>query len=136
MIEFDLLPERVKGIILRMLSPEERVKMCLIAKGTLSTFRDFIVITDARVFIIDERRMGGWVYANVKGNIPIADIIGIEVRRKLWDRVLGQSSLSLKLEGYEYLIDKAPSREIKRAFKLITSIMQTSRRGQSSRSSP
>ena len=67
--------------------------------------------------------MGGWVYANVKGDIPISDIIGIEVRRKLRDKVLGQSSLSLKLEGREYLIDRASSREVKRALEIITSIM-------------
>ena len=123
MAEFDLLPERIKGVISKMLNPGEGVRMCFIAKGSLSASRDFIVMTDARVFIIDERRMGGWVYANVKGDIPISDIIGIEVRRKLRDKVLGQSSLSLKLEGREYLIDRASSREVKRALEIITSIM-------------
>jgi hypothetical protein len=123
MVEFDLLPERIKEVILKMLSPGEGVRMCFIAKGSLSTTRDFIVITDTRVFIVDERTMGGWVYANVKGDIPIADIIGIEVRRRLRDKVLGQSSLSLKLEGYEYLIDRASSREVERAVEILTSIM-------------
>ncbi|HID55544.1 TPA: hypothetical protein EYP37_03375 [Candidatus Poribacteria bacterium] len=131
MVEFDLLPERIKEIILKMLSPGEGVRMCFMAKGSLS--KDFIVITDKRVFIVDERRMGGWVYANVKGDIPIADITEIEMKRGVVDRLLGQSSLSLKLEGYEYLIDKAPSGEAKKAFELITSIMEAGGQDQHSR---
>ena len=130
MAEFELLPQMIKQAVLRRIGPGERIRMCFVAKAPLALGRDFVVITDLRVLVVDERRLAGigGRYANVRGDIPIGEILEIEIRRGFKDRMLGQCDLSLRLEAGEFIIRGASFGEVKAAVELINSLRKAGAR--------
>jgi len=126
MAEFQHFPEHIRKAVLENTSPDEQVKMCFVAGMSMFSSKDYVVITSKRVLVIDERVLGylGKSYVNVKENVLIEQIISIDIIRSFVNKLLGQASMGLQVDRYKYLINNGSSREIKKAAKLISEIMQ------------
>ncbi len=98
--------------------------MCLVAGSSMSSSRDYVVITSQRVLVLDERTMGtlGKTYVNVKENVPIDQITEVDISRTFMNRILGQSSMGMQIERYKYLINNGSKKEIQAAAELITDL--------------
>jgi hypothetical protein len=122
MVVFERLPERIRKTAQENISPDEQIKMCLVAGSSIS--RDYVVITSRRVLVIDERTMGtlGRTYVNVKENVPIDQIIAVDVSRTFMNKLLGQSSMGMQIERYKYLINNGSKKEIQAAAELVTNL--------------
>jgi hypothetical protein len=122
MVVFERLPERIRKTAQENMSQDEQIKMCLVAGSSIS--RDYVVITSQRVLVIDERTMGtlGRTYVNVKENVPIDQIIAVDVSRTFMNKLLGQSSMGMQIERYKYLINNGSKKEIQAAAELVTNL--------------
>jgi len=127
MAEFQHLPEHIRNAVLENISPDEKVRMCLVAGLSMFSSKDYVVITSKRVLVIDERVLGylGKSYVNIKENVPIEQVISIEIIRSFTSKLLGQASMGLQVDRYKYLINNGSLSEIKKAAKLIGEIKQT-----------
>ena len=124
MAEFEQLPERIRKTAQGHISPDEQIKMCLVAGSSLASSRDYVVITSRRVLVMDERVLGnlGKTYINVKEDVPIDQITEVRISRTFMNKLLGQSSMGLRVEQYEYLVNDGSKKEIESAAELITSL--------------
>lgn len=124
MAVFEHLPERIRKTAQGNMSQEEQIKMCLVGGSSMSSSRDYVVITSKRVLVLDERTMGtlGKTYVNVKENVPIDQITEVEISRTFMNRLLGQSSMGMQIERYKYLINNGSKKEIQAAAELITDL--------------
>lgn len=124
MAVFEKLPERIRKTVQENISQEEQIKMCLVAGSSMSSSRDYVVITSQRVLVLDERTMGtlGKTYVNVKENVPIDQITEVDISRTFMNRILGQSSMGMQIDRYKYLINNGSKKEIQAAAELITDL--------------
>jgi hypothetical protein len=124
MAVFERLPERIRKTIQDRISQDEDIKMCFLAGSSLVSSRDYVIITSQRILVIDERPMGslGTSYVNVRDDIPIDEIISIDITRSLKNKLFGQSSMGLQVDKYEYLINDGSKKEIQAAADLINDL--------------
>jgi hypothetical protein len=124
MAEFEYLPEQIRKATLENISKDEQIKMCFVAGLSMFSSKDYVIITSRRVLVLDERTIGylGKNYINVKENVPIDQIISIEISRTFMNKLLGQSSMGLQVDRYKYLINNGSSSEINKAVKLVNEI--------------
>ena len=124
MAVFEKLPERIRKTAQENISQGEQIKMCLLAGSSMSSSRDYVVITSQRVLVLDERTMGtlGKTYVNVKENVPIDQITEVDISRTFMNRILGQSSMGMQIERYKYLINNGSKKEIQTAAELINDL--------------
>jgi len=127
MAEFQQLPEHIRKAVIEHTSPDEQVRMCFVAGLSMFSSKDYVIITSKRVLVIDERYLGylGKSYVNIKENVPIEEIVSIEIIKSFTNKILGQASMGLQVDRYKYLINNGGSGEIKKAAKLIGEIKQT-----------
>lgn len=125
MAEFNYFPEPIRNTAIENMLPDEKVKMCFIAGTSLSSSKDYVIITSQRVLVLDERTIGylGKYYVNVKENVPIGQIKSIDITRGFMNRLLGQASMGLQIDRYKYLINNGNFGDIKKAEKLIREII-------------
>lgn len=126
MAEFQYFPENIQKTVLEHISHNERIEMCFIAGSSLSSDRDYVIITPIRIIIIDERPMGylGRSYVNIKSEVTIKDIGSITVYKTFVGRLFGLSSMQLEAEGYKYIIRNGNSVDIDHAVKLIQKLKE------------
>jgi hypothetical protein len=124
MAVFEKLPERIRKTAQDNISQGEQIKMCLVAGSSMSSSRDYVVITSQRVLVLDERTMGtlGKTYVNVKENVPIDQITEVDISRTFMNRILGQSSMGMQIERYKYLINNGSKRDVQAAAELINDL--------------
>ena len=124
MAVFEHLPERIRKTAQENMSQDEEIKMCLVSGSSLAANRDYVVITSQRVLVMDERNIGtlGRTYINVKEDVPIDQITGVDISRTLMNRLLGQSSMGMQIERYKYLINNGSKKEIQAAAELIADL--------------
>ncbi len=122
MAVFERLPERIRKTAQENMSQDEQIKMCLVAGSSIS--RDYVVITSRRVLVIDERTMGtlGRTYVNVKEDVPMDQIIAVDISRTFMNKLLGQSSMGMQIERYKYLINNGNKKEIQAAAELVATL--------------
>jgi len=128
MVVFERLPERIRKTAQENMSQDEEIKMCLVTGSSLAANRDYVVITAQRVLVMDERNIGilGRTYINVKEDVPIDQITGVDISRTFMNRLLGQSSMGMQIERYKYLINNGSKKEIQAAAELITDLAHLS----------
>ena len=126
MAEFQHFPEHIRKAVFESTSPDEQVIMCFVAGLSMFSSKDYVVITSKRILVIDERVLGylGKSYVNIKENVPIEQIISIDIIRSFTNKLLGQASMGLQVDRYKYLINNGSLGEIKKAAKLINEIKQ------------
>ena len=124
MVVFERLPAQIRKTAQENMSQDEEIKMCLVAGSSLSSNRDYVVITSRRVLVMDERTIGtfGTAYVNVKENVPIDQITSVDISRTFMNRLLGQSSMGMQIERYKYLINNGDKKEIQVAAELVTGL--------------
>lgn len=124
MAVFEYLPEQIRRVVLENITQGEQIKMCFVAGLSMFSSKDYVVITDRRVLVMDERTIGclGKSYVNVKENVPIDQITSIDISRSPMNRLLGQASMGLQIERYKYLISNGSAKEIKAAADLISKL--------------
>ncbi len=118
---FEYLPEQIQKAVLGHISKEEQIRMCFIANSSLISDRDYVVITDKRVMVMDERNLGylGKSYVNIKEDVQIDQITSIEVSSTFKNKLFRQLNMSLHIDRYTYLIKNGDVKEIKEAVNLI-----------------
>ena len=106
------------------MAQDEEIKMCIVACSSLSSNRDYVVITSQRVLVMDERIIGnfGTAYVNVKEDVPIDQITSVDISRTFMNKLLGQSSMGMQIERYKYLINNGNKKEIQVAAELVTDL--------------
>ncbi len=124
MVVFERLPERIRKTAQENMSQDEQIRMCLVAGSPMSSSRDYVVITARRVLVMDERTMGtlGTTYVNVKENVPIDEIIAVDISRTFMNKLLGLSSMGMQVDRYKYLINNGDKKEIQAAAELVTDL--------------
>jgi hypothetical protein len=124
MAVFERLPDNIRKAALDKMTQDEEVKMCFVAGSSLTSNRDYVVITSKRVLVIDERILGslGKAYVNVRDDIPLDKILSIDITRTFMNKLLGSSNMGLQVEKYKYLINNGSKKEIQTAAKLITDL--------------
>ena len=128
MAVFERLPVQIRKSVQENISQDEQIEMCFVAGSSLFASKDYVVITSRRALVMDERTIGclGRSYVNIKENIPIDQITSIEISRTFMDKLLGQSSMRLQIEGYIYLINKGSKKDIEAAAELIADLVCSS----------
>ena len=126
MAEFRHFPEQIRKTALENMLPDEEVKMCFIAGTSMSSSKDYVIVTSKRVLVLDERTIGylGKYYVNVKENVPIDQIYSVDITRSFMNRLLGQASMGLQIDRYKYLINNGNIGDIRKAEKLINELMR------------
>lgn len=124
MAEFEHFPERIRKTAQENISQDEQIKMCLIAGSSLASTRDYVIITSRRVLVMDERTIGtlGKTYINVKEDVPIDQIVSVDISRTFMNKLLGQSSIGMQIDKYKYLIKNGSKKEMQIAAKLISEL--------------
>ncbi len=124
MAVFEHLPAQIRKTAQENMSQDEEIKMCLVAGSSLSSNRDYVVITSQRVLVMDERIIGnfGTAYVNVKEDVPIDQITSVDISRTFMNKLLGQSSMGMQIERYKYLINNGNKKEIQVAAELVTDL--------------
>lgn len=118
---FEYLPEQIKKAVLGHISKDEQIKMCFIAGSSLISDKDYVVITNKRVMVMDERNLGylGKSYVNIKEDVSIDQITSIEVSSTFRNKLFRQLNMNLQVDRYTYLIKNGDMNEIKKAVALI-----------------
>ncbi|MGQ9609734.1 MAG: hypothetical protein ACUVWN_10540 [bacterium] len=118
---FEYLPEQIKKAVLEHISKDEQIKMCFIAGSSLISDKDYVVITNKRVMVMDERNLGylGKSYVNIKEDVSIDQITSIEVSSTFRNKLFRQLNMNLQVDRYTYLIKNGDMNEIKKAVALI-----------------
>lgn len=118
---FEYLPEQIKKAVLGHISKDEQIKMCFIAGSSLISDKDYVVITNKRVMVMDERNLGylGKSYVNIKEDVSIDQITSIEVSSTFRNKLFRQLNMNLQVDRYTYLIRNGDMNEIKEAVALI-----------------
>jgi hypothetical protein len=121
---FERLPVQIRRVVEENISQDEQIKMCFVAGLSLFSSKDYVVITSRRVLVMDERTIGclGRSYVNIKENVPIDQITSVDISRTFANKLLGQSSMGLQVEGYKYLINNGSKKEIEGAAGLISDL--------------
>jgi hypothetical protein len=124
MAVFERLPAQIRRAVEERISQDEEIKMCFLGGSSLFASRDYVVITSRRALVMDERTIGclGRSYVNIKEDVPIDQISEVEITRTFMNKLLGQSSMGLQIEGYKYLINNGDKKEIQAAADLISSL--------------
>lgn len=125
MAVFEYLPEQIKKAVLEHISEDEQIKMCFIAGSSLISDKDYVVITNKRIMVMDERNLGylGKSYVNIKEDVPIDQITLIEVSSTFKNKLFRQLNMSIHIDRYTYLIKNGDVNEIKRAVSLIKGLI-------------
>jgi hypothetical protein len=126
MAEFNYFPEQIRNTALENMLPNEQIRMCFIAGSSLSSAKDYVIITSQRVLVLDERTIGylGKYYVNVKENVPIEQITSIDISRSFMSKLLGQANMGLQVDRYKYLINNGNINDIRKAVNLISEIVR------------
>ena len=124
MAVFEYLPVQIRRAVQENTSQDEQIEMCFVAGTSLFSSKDYVVITSRRVLVMDERTIGclGRSYVNVRENIPIDQIISVDISRSFMNKLLWQSSMGLQVERYKYLINSGSKKEIEAAAELINDL--------------
>lgn len=124
MVVFSELPAQIRKAVQGNILPDEQIKMCLLAGSSLFASRDYVVITHRRVLVMDERTIGtlSKAYVNVKGNVPIDEITEVDISRTFMNKLLGQATMGMQIEGYKYLINSGSKKEIDAAAELVNNL--------------
>ena len=125
MVDFGSLPNRIQQIAKAELQSDEQICLCVLGRSSL-LHPDFVLITNERVLILDEKYMGSLAvsYANVRCNLPFSDINTVKLARFLKHRILGQARLEINVKRNMYCIDNMSYREARRAHTLIAQQIQ------------
>jgi hypothetical protein len=124
MAQFELLPTDIQEAVKVHLIPDEEIKMCFLA-GSVFLGPEYVVITSKRIIVMNVRNIGSLSksYVNVRCDVPVANITGINTNRSFKNKLLGQANISIQIDGYEHLINNANSREANQAVKLLSSLV-------------
>jgi len=124
MAVFEYFPAQIRKTVQENISQDEQITMCLVTGSSLSSNRDYVVITSRRVLVMDERTIGtfGTTYVNVKENVPIDQIVSVDVSRTFRNKLLGQSSMAMHADKYTYLVNNGSKKEIEAAAELIADL--------------
>jgi hypothetical protein len=128
MADFERLPVQIRRAVQENISQDEQIKMCFVAGSSMFSSKDYVVVTSRRALVMDERTIGclGRSYVNIKENVPIDQITSVDISRTFINRLLGQSSMGLQVEGYKYLINNGSKKEIEAAAELISDLAHLS----------
>jgi hypothetical protein len=124
MAQFELLPIEIQKTVKTHTLDDEEVKMCFLA-GAVLLGPEYVVITSKRIIMLDVRNIGSLSqsYVNVKFDVPFSSITKIDTNRNFKNKLLGQTNISIQINGYKHLINNVSNREAKRAVELLTSLI-------------
>jgi hypothetical protein len=124
MAQFELLPEEIQKSVKAHLLAGENVKMCFLA-GSVFLGPEYVVITSKRIIVLNVRSIGtlSQSYVNVRCDIPFAKITKINTNRSFKNKLLGQTNISIRVNGYEHFINNTNKREASRAVELLFSLL-------------
>ena len=124
MAEFENLPIHIQQVAEAELQTDEQICLCVLSRSSLLR-PDFVLITTARVLILDERYMGSLAisYANVRCNVLFSEISTVKLTRFLRHRLFGQARLEIGVKRNTFWVDTMNFRESQRAHQLIATQM-------------
>jgi hypothetical protein len=124
MAQFELLPTDIQAAVKAHIIPDEKIKMCFLA-GSVFLGPEYVVITSRRIIVMNVRNIGSLSesYVNVRCDVPFTDITKINTDRSFKNKLLGQTNISIQINGYEYLINNANRREANQALELLSSLV-------------
>lgn len=124
MAQFNLLPTNIQEAVKAHLISDEEIKMCFLA-GSVFLGPEYVVITSKRILVMNVRNIGSLSksYVNVRCDVPFANITKINTNRSFKNKLLGQTNISIQIDGYEHLINNANSQEANQAFELLSSLL-------------
>jgi len=124
MAQFELLPTEIQNTVKEHLIADEEVKMCFLA-GSVFLGPEYIVITSSRIIVLNIRNIGtlSQSYVNVRCDVPFADITKIDTNRSFKNKLLGQTNIRIRVNGYEHLINNANNQEANKAVELLSSLI-------------
>ena len=124
MAQFELLPIEIQKTVKAHLLADEEIKMCFLA-GAVLLGPEYVVITSKRIIMLDVRNIGSLSqsYVNVKFDVPFSSITKIDTNRSFKNKLLGQTNISIQINGYKYLINNANNRDANQAVKLLSSLI-------------
>jgi len=124
MAQFELLPIEIQKTVKTHTLDDEEIKMCFLA-GAVLLGPEYVVITSKRIIVLDVRNIGSLSqsYVNVKFDVPFSSITKIDTNRSFKNKLLGQTNISIQINGSKYLINNASNREANRAVELLSSLI-------------
>jgi hypothetical protein len=124
MAQFELLPMAIQKTVKAHLLADEEVKMCFLA-GSVFLGPEYVVITSKRIIVLNIRNIGtlSQAYVNVRCDVPFVNITKIDTNRSFKNKLLGQANISIRINGYEHLINNAGKREASEAVELLFSLI-------------
>ena len=122
MADFHRLPFRIREAAQAQLGADEQIWLCTLGRSSLLN-PDFVVITSDRVLVLEERQMGSLSasYVNIRCNLSLTQITGVELDQSLKHRIFGQAALEITVNGDKHLINNISYRDAKHAIALISS---------------
>ena len=121
MAEFARFPAAIQHTVAEYIASDEDVLLCFVAGSPMFSTGDYVVITNARVLILEERRIGpmGSPYVNVQCNLSCPTILSVECERLLRHWLFHQMTLKLAVPGRTYLIRNVSFGDGKKAATLL-----------------
>ncbi len=124
MAEFARLPTVIQRAVTSHMTPEEEVLFCFIAGSLVFSSGDYVIITDARVLILDIRTIGHLdaSYVNVQCDLSFDAILSVQYERCLHHWLFHQMTIKIQVHDRIYLIKNAGYRDGKCAVDLINKL--------------
>ena len=126
MAQFELLPTEIQETVKTHLFADEEIQMCFLA-GSVFLGPEYVVITSKRIIVLNVRNIGSLSksYVSVRCDVPFASITKIDTNRSFKNKLLGQTNISIQINGYKHLINNANNQEANQAIELLSFLISS-----------